>query len=188
MCKATEEFIELDIGRSLKIQNSTGKTALFHFNELCKKSLGSADYITIANRYNVIFITDIPKMKLKQKEEARRFITLIDELYNHKIRLICLAEVPPEKLFITPEEAEKERIEDFEISTLEREIWDELRTGRKKLNNRAANQKSLWSKVNLHEDDVDSLLTGQEEVFMFKRAVSRLLEMQTPAYWENSKK
>tara|TARA_R110002050_G_scaffold125599_1_gene245418 strand:+ start:2390 stop:2827 length:438 start_codon:yes stop_codon:yes gene_type:complete len=95
--------------------------ARFNFEDLCKKPLGAADYIEIARNYHTVFLENIPKMTLKQKTEARRFITLVDALYEYKgnsqtvlfsplllqlslkcvvtVKLLCTAGAPPNKLF-----------------------------------------------------------------------------------------
>ena len=50
-----------------------------------KKALGAADYIALSQAYHTVILSDIPKMNQSHKSEARRFITLVDELYNHKV-------------------------------------------------------------------------------------------------------
>ena len=63
------------------------------------QSFGSADYITLAARFHTFAITSIPILELSAKNQARRFISLIDALYEARCRIICLAEAPPEELF-----------------------------------------------------------------------------------------
>ena len=55
--------------------------------------------MTIASNFSVIAIVDIPVLRLSSKDQARRFISLIDALYESRCRIICLAEAVPEKLF-----------------------------------------------------------------------------------------
>jgi len=86
-------------GRKLKVNKMYKDVALFTFAELCEKPLGSADYIEISKQFNTIFLSDIPKMGPENRNEAKRFVTLIDELYEHKVKLICTAEANPTDLY-----------------------------------------------------------------------------------------
>lgn len=63
------------------------------------QSLGPADYITLAATYHTVAIADIPILKLSDKNQARRFISLIDALYEARCRIVCLAQSKPEQLF-----------------------------------------------------------------------------------------
>lgn len=71
----------------------------FHFDHLCRQPLGAADYGKIATKFHTVLLDDIPKMDLSDSNEARRFITLIDELYQHGVKLICSSSVGPDFLF-----------------------------------------------------------------------------------------
>ena len=62
--------------------------AKFSFKELCAHEYFSADYIAIASTYHTLVVTDIPKLTLEQRDRIRRFIILIDELYNYHTKLI----------------------------------------------------------------------------------------------------
>jgi len=61
------------------------------FQELCVSSHSAADFLALASNLKILILTDIPKMQLKHKNEARRFITLIDTLYENKIKLVLTA-------------------------------------------------------------------------------------------------
>ncbi len=75
------------------------KIGIFTFQKLCIDMLGAADYLALARRLNTIILTHIPKLKPEQRNEAKRFVTLIDTLYEHKVKLICTAEVPTEEIY-----------------------------------------------------------------------------------------
>ena len=81
------------LGRELNLSAIHNDVALLSFHELCVQPLGSADYLELARRFNTILITDIPKLTADKRNEAKRFITLIDALYEHKVQLFCTAEV-----------------------------------------------------------------------------------------------
>lgn len=69
------------------------------FSELCEKALGAEDYLLLARTYQTLFLDNIPKMDMGRRNEAKRFVTLIDALYEHRTKLICSADAPPEELY-----------------------------------------------------------------------------------------
>ena len=71
------------------------------FNDLCAKALGAADYLKIAETFSVVMLENIPKLSKAKNNEAKRFVTLIDALYESKTVLIAAAEAEPEKLYET---------------------------------------------------------------------------------------
>lgn len=85
-------------GRELQFKAS-GKILRANFNELCGKALGSGDYLEIAQNFEAIILEDIPQMKPELRNEAKRFVTLIDVLYENKILLICAADAEPSELY-----------------------------------------------------------------------------------------
>jgi protein AFG1 len=72
---------------------------MFTFQDLCSKPLSAADYLEICRHYDTLFIRDIPRLKITMRSEARRFITMIDTLYDNQVKLVCSAEVLPDQLF-----------------------------------------------------------------------------------------
>jgi cell division protein ZapE len=73
--------------------------ACFDFDDLCGKPLGAADYIAVATHFHTVIIDGIPRMATEQRNEARRFTTLIDALYEHKTNLICAADDVADRLY-----------------------------------------------------------------------------------------
>ena len=67
------------------------KVASFTFEELCDKDLGASDYSAIAKEFDIVVLQDIPTLNLEAHNRARRFITLIDELYEGKCAILCLS-------------------------------------------------------------------------------------------------
>lgn len=86
-------------GRTLIVPEAANGAARFTFKDLCEDALGRDDYLALAQRYHTIFIEDIPKMGPRERNQARRFITLIDTLYDSHIRLVATAEVGPTELY-----------------------------------------------------------------------------------------
>jgi cell division protein ZapE len=87
-------------GRQLTLPQAAKGVARFGFAELCGRALGAADYIAIATHFHTIILAEIPLMTPEQRNEARRFMTLIDALYEHKTNLICAAAEAPDKLYV----------------------------------------------------------------------------------------
>ncbi len=92
---------ELDLGggRILHVPKSLKGVAAFSFKRLCGEARGAADYIAIAQAYHTVIIVGIPRMGPDMRNEAARFVTLIDTLYEHKVKLIAAADAEPEALY-----------------------------------------------------------------------------------------
>ncbi|MDP3902948.1 MAG: cell division protein ZapE [Methylococcaceae bacterium] len=88
------------LGRQLVLSAAFAKIAMTSFHELCVQPLGSSDYLTIASHFETIILTDIPRLNSDLRNETKRFITLIDALYEYKVRLICTAAVPLNELCV----------------------------------------------------------------------------------------
>jgi predicted ATPase len=73
--------------------------AVFSFKRLCREARGSADYLAIARRYHSVIIVGIPVMGPELRNEAARFVTLIDALYEHKVKLLAAADAEPAGLY-----------------------------------------------------------------------------------------
>ncbi|MBK1666127.1 cell division protein ZapE [Rhodospirillum rubrum] len=86
-------------GRAVAVRAATRQVGCFSFADLCAKPLGSHDYLAIAERFDTVLISDIPRLGPRNADEARRFVVLIDALYDHKTALICSAEAPPQGLY-----------------------------------------------------------------------------------------
>lgn len=86
-------------GRDVVVPRWAQGVGWFTFEELCARPLGAADYIAIAGHCHTVIVQDIPKLTAERRNEAMRFITLIDELYEHKVKLICSAAAIPQQLY-----------------------------------------------------------------------------------------
>ena len=86
-------------GRQLIVPRAAGDAARFSFADLCEKPLGARDYLAIAGRFSTVFIDHVPVLGEGKRNEAKRFILLIDTLYDHRLRLVMSAAAPPEKLY-----------------------------------------------------------------------------------------
>ena len=86
-------------GRELKISRAAKGVARVNFGELCEQALGPADYLALANAFHTVVLGDVPKLSKEKRNEAKRFVTLIDVLYEHKVHLVCAADAPPSSLY-----------------------------------------------------------------------------------------
>jgi cell division protein ZapE len=96
---ATESVVLQVQGRHVHFAAAHGDILFTSFNELCGRALGAADYLVIAREFNTLLVADIPKFSFENRDEAQRFVTLIDVLYEHNVKLICTAEAPADQLY-----------------------------------------------------------------------------------------
>jgi cell division protein ZapE len=87
-------------GRDIEVARAVHGAARFTFDALCSKPLGASDYIAIVKHYPTLFIDDVPVLDYSRRNEAKRFILLIDVLYDHHARVFISAEAQPEKLYL----------------------------------------------------------------------------------------
>ncbi|WAT19398.1 cell division protein ZapE [Aurantiacibacter sp. MUD11] len=92
---------ELDVGggRMLHVPKSLKGVAVFSFKRLCEQARGAPDYLAIAQAYHTVIIVGIPQMGKDMRNEAARFVTLIDALYENRVKLFATAAAEPENLY-----------------------------------------------------------------------------------------
>ncbi|MET0248014.1 MAG: cell division protein ZapE [Sphingomonas sp.] len=109
-------------GRELHVPKCLKGVAVFSFKRLCGEARGAADYLAIARRFHTVILVGIPKLGPDNRNEAARFVTLVDALYEHKVKLLAAADAEPEHLY----EAGDGRFEfDRTISRLMEMRWDD---------------------------------------------------------------
>jgi cell division protein ZapE len=97
---AAPQAVTLDVGgRTLRVEREAAGVARFSFEELCARPLGAADYLEIAERFHTVLLENIPRLSPSMREEAARFRTLIDALYEAKVKLVASAETQPLELY-----------------------------------------------------------------------------------------
>jgi len=87
-------------GRVLAHQYCAEDTVWFSFAELCETTRSQNDYLELARFFNTVIVSEIRQMSKADDDVARRFVLLIDVLYDHHVKLICSAEVSPEQLYL----------------------------------------------------------------------------------------
>ncbi|EXJ77624.1 hypothetical protein A1O3_09852 [Capronia epimyces CBS 606.96] len=85
--------------RPLRLETTHDGILKSSFDALCASYLGPADYVSLCSTFHTLILTDVPVLTLALKNEARRFITLLDALYEARCRLVIEAAAPPDKLF-----------------------------------------------------------------------------------------
>ncbi|KAH9026868.1 AFG1-like ATPase-domain-containing protein [Lactarius hengduanensis] len=148
-------------GRDLTVPRSAGSVAQFPFAELCGRPLGAADYLELTQQYGTLFVTDVPRMGLNEKDKARRFITFIDACYESKTRLFVSSEVPIFEIF-----------SDDSSHTPGAPVSDHMR--------------AIMDDLGLPVEVVGaaSMFNGEEELFAFARCCSRLVQMGSVDWME----
>lgn len=97
---AKGEATELEVlGRKLRVPQAANGVGRFSFADLCAQPLSAADYLAIARAFHTIFIDNIPVLSPAKRDEARRFIVLIDTLYDTGTKLVCSAAAAPGALY-----------------------------------------------------------------------------------------
>jgi cell division protein ZapE len=94
----TEE-LKVQGGRTLHVPKSLKGVAVFSFKRLCGEPRGAPDYLAIARHFHTVMIVGIPVMGPENRNEAARFVTLIDALYEHKVKLLAAADAAPDALY-----------------------------------------------------------------------------------------
>ena len=97
--KVPAEDIVVQGGRTLHVPKSLKGVAVFSFKRLCAEARGAPDYLAIARRFHTVIIVGIPLLGPENRNEAARFVTLIDALYEYKVKLLASADAEPAQLY-----------------------------------------------------------------------------------------
>jgi cell division protein ZapE len=94
--------LDLDVGggRMLHVPKALKGVAVFSFKRLCAEARGASDYLAIARHFHAVIIVGIPRMGPENRNEAARFVTLIDALYEYRVKLLASAAAPPDALYL----------------------------------------------------------------------------------------
>jgi cell division protein ZapE len=90
-------------GRSVRVPCAAMGVARFSFHDLCEQPLAASDYLRIAHDFHTIVLDRIPVMDFSKRNEAKRFIILIDTLYDHAMKLVASASADPDRLYLADE-------------------------------------------------------------------------------------
>jgi cell division protein ZapE len=93
------------LGRSLEVPQAVGGVARFDFETLCGRPLGPADYLAVATHFHTLLLDGIPRLGAENFDKAKRFITLVDALYEHRVKLVASAAASPDRIYEEGENA-----------------------------------------------------------------------------------
>lgn len=93
------EELAIPGGRSIHVPKSLKGVAVFSFKRLCAEARGASDYLSIARHYHSVIVVGIPVLGPENRNEAARFVTLIDALYEYKVKLLASADAEPDALY-----------------------------------------------------------------------------------------
>ncbi len=94
------EPMEVDVlGRKLHVPQAAHGCARFTFSELCEKPLGPPDYLALAHNFRTVFVEHVPQLGPERRNEAKRFVLLIDTLYDEKVRLVATSAQGPDGIY-----------------------------------------------------------------------------------------
>jgi len=187
--KVQNKEIPVRMGRAVQIPRATESVAWFHFDELCGKPLGPADYLAICEHFSVVMVDHVPQLNSQKFNEARRFVALIDALYETKTKLIMASEVPLEDLF-----------QDFDVVVESKDGDEEMNAasgddimfvkGQGGSSSSAATTmirtkdggEMEWSATGRIGVSLAQFSAVQDVAFSFRRAESRLVEMNKSSW------
>lgn len=94
--------LDLDVGggRMLHVPKALKGVAVFSFKRLCASARGASDYLAVARHFHTVIIVGIPRMSRENRNEAARFVTLIDALYEYKVKLLASAAAEPDMVYV----------------------------------------------------------------------------------------
>ncbi|WP_164117105.1 cell division protein ZapE [Sphingorhabdus sp. Alg239-R122] len=91
--------LKVEGGRILHVPRALKGVAVFSFKRLCGEARGAADYLAIARRFHTVIMVGIPVLSPENRNEAARFVTLIDALYEYRVKLLAAADAEPAALY-----------------------------------------------------------------------------------------
>jgi cell division protein ZapE len=87
-------------GRDVAVPRAAPGVAMAHYLDWCARPMGAADFLCIADHFHTVILGDIPKMGPDSQDKAARFVTMIDSFYERKVKFICSAAAPPDRLYV----------------------------------------------------------------------------------------
>jgi predicted ATPase len=168
---------------------------LFSFSELCDAFIGAADYLAISKHFSIVIVSGIPVFNLANKNQMRRFITLIDVLYDNKVRLICTASVKPSELFAGVSTCDNSNSTNTSKLVDGCQAYDKAgKYSSIAVRNHGGSSGRIhttfgdgveWSATGLMSAslaDIGGVSSREDEIFASQRTISRLMEMQSVEY------
>jgi protein AFG1 len=190
--------LAVEFGRTLAVDARAGGACHFSFDELCGRSpgshaLGPADYLALAKAASTLYLSGVPVLTTTMRNEARRFVTLIDALYEARVGLILAAAAPLEEIFApllrdgarTRAEAAEVEAPDEGVATPGRAMGQSYairsmpthEQGVEEVKEKPAFEEAPVGGAFRVDGELAAFFTGKDEAFMLRRTASRLREM-----------
>jgi len=115
------------MGRNVVVPAAAPGVARFDFQTLCGTALGAGDYLAIASKYHTLVLDGIPRLSPDNYDVARRFIVLIDTLYDHRVKLVASADAVPDQLYKRGDNAKMFERTASRLDEMQSEDWLEQR-------------------------------------------------------------
>jgi cell division protein ZapE len=114
------------MGRDLLVPQASDGVARFDFDSLCNTALGAGDYLAIATHFHTLVLDDIPRLSPENYDQARRFIVLVDTLYDQQVKLIGSADATPDQLYQRGENAKMFERTASRLDEMQSQDWLDL--------------------------------------------------------------
>ena len=111
------------MGRDLHVKLAADGVARFDFAALCGQPLGPGDYLAVATHFHALILDAVPRLGPENYDEARRFITLVDTLYDHRVKLLASAAAPPDRLYERGQNARMFERTASRLDEMQRQDW-----------------------------------------------------------------
>jgi cell division protein ZapE len=111
------------MGRELIVPQASDGVARFDFDRLCNTALGAGDYLAIATNFHTLVLDGIPRLSPENYDQARRFIVLVDTLYDQRVKLIASADAAPDQLYQHGENARMFERTASRLDEMQSEEW-----------------------------------------------------------------
>lgn len=165
---------------------------LLDFLYICQGLYSSSDYITLASQYKVIILDNVPIMTMKMKNEARRFITLLDAIYESKCQFYIRTEVPVDELFFPDSTEDSVASTESTLQVQAEEMFAKTvmdmespyRPNAIEYTREFDESSSATPKIRNFLNT--TAFTGEDEKFAYKRAVLRIKEMTGSKQWKSN--
>lgn len=186
--------------RTTVIPLTFGDTCYLDFDYICKGLYSSSDYITLTSNFKTVIIDNVPTLTTKMKNEARRFITLLDAIYESKCQFYIRSEVPVDYIFFpdakddVPVEIKNllDNINDNNLEVQDEEMFSKTEIAlsnpyRPNVSTYDQNHTSVFQEEP-KKPQYRSMqaFTGEDEMFAYKRAVLRIKEMVGSEKWRQN--